>query len=46
MEVILQWMDELDDLLGGLALHWHRIRDLFLGLTTVLSLCLCAFLIL
>ena len=38
MEVFLQWMDELDDLLGSLALGWHRIRDLCLGVVTVLAM--------
>ena len=37
MEVFLQWMDELDDLFGSLALGWLRIRDLCLGLATVLA---------
>ena len=50
MEVFLQWMDELDDLFGSLALGWHRIMDMCLGLTTALAvgltLFLCIYLIL
>ena len=38
MEVFIQWMDELDDLIGSLALGWYRIRDFCLGLATALAM--------
>lgn len=38
MEVLIQWLDELDDLLLGLALVRHRLRRPLLGLGLVASL--------
>ncbi len=43
MEVVLLWLDDLDDLLFSLALSWERLRRglLQLGLTAALGVAAC-----
>lgn len=43
MEVVLLWLDDLDDLVFSLALSWERLRRglLQLGLTAALGVVVC-----